>query len=81
MHTKSKALEDIAKAGLGGLSLIKGIKDEVKRGLRTTLAVNDKNNDILSREEFSVFSKIIQECKIKIIDLESRIAELENEKK
>lgn len=81
MQTKSKVLEDVGRLGLGGLGLLKGVKEEIKRGLRTKMSVIDKDNDMVSREEFRVFTKIVQDCKIKIDELETRIIELENEKR
>ena len=76
MQTKSKVLEDVARLSLGGLGLVKGVREEVKRGI----AAKFGDNDMISLEEFRIFTKIVQECNLKIKELESRIIELENEK-
>ena len=80
MQTKSKILEDIAQLGLGGLGLMKGIKQEVKRGIKAKSLSSDKDSGQVLREEFRIFTKIIQENKIKIDELERRVAELESTK-
>lgn len=77
MQTKSKILEDAAKLGLGSLGLFKGVKAEIKRGLRAKVETADQNSGLVLREEFRIFSKIVQKQQLKIDELEARLTKFE----
>jgi hypothetical protein len=80
MQTKSRLFDDIAKLGSGVVSLVLGVKDELKKRTRLRAEHIARELDLVTRDEFNVTRDVAQAAREHSLDLEKRVAKLEKPK-
>lgn len=78
--SRERILDDIAKVAGGGVSILSGVRSQIRNDVRTRIDDIAHRMDLVPREDFDRLEAVLQETRARCEELEQRLEKLEKKK-